>query len=147
MVKMNKRIILKTVLVCLGIFLILTSTGIYFFSSRYELDTEKKHRVVIAATDIPVGSIITDEMVAYKTIKESGYFRMGKKFGRVIFLREFASYIKDSMVSELCDLNRNMLLSLDIIPIPIDEAVREVENRQHQLTIYKNRVSVLIYRC
>jgi len=147
MVKMNKRIILKTVLVCLGIFLILTSTGIYFFSSRYELDTEKKHRVVIAATDIPVGSIITDEMVAYKTIKESGYFRMGKKFGRVIFLREFASYIKDSMVSELCDLNRNMLLSLDIIPIPIDEAVREVENRQHQLTIYKNRVSVLVYRC
>ena len=144
---MNKRIILKTVLVCLGIFLILTSTGIYFFSSRYELDTEKKHRVVIAATDIPVGSIITDEMVAYKTIKESGYFRMGKKFGRVIFLREFASYIKDSMVSELCDLNRNMLLSLDIIPIPIDEAVREVENRQHQLTIYKNRVSVLVYRC
>ncbi|MFZ5967629.1 MAG: VirB4-like conjugal transfer ATPase, CD1110 family [Bacillota bacterium] len=60
---------------------------------------------------------------------EKDYFRMGSKFGRVIFLREFASYIKDSMVSELCDLNRNMMLSLDIIPIPTDEAVREVENR------------------
>lgn len=33
------------------------------------------------------------------------------------------------MVSELCDLNRNLLLSLDIIPIPTDEAVREVESR------------------
>jgi type IV secretory pathway VirB4 component len=60
---------------------------------------------------------------------ERDHFRMGSKFGRVIFLREFASYIKDSMVSELCDLNRNMMLSLDIIPIPTDEAVREVENR------------------
>ena len=60
---------------------------------------------------------------------EKDHFRMGSKFGRVIFLREFASYIKDSMVSELCDLNRNMMLSLDIIPIPTDEAVREVENR------------------
>ena len=70
---MNKRIILKTVLICLGIFLILASAGIYFFSSRYELDTEKKYQVVIAATDIPVGSVITDEMIAYKTIKESGY--------------------------------------------------------------------------
>lgn len=60
---------------------------------------------------------------------ERDYFRMGSKYGRVIFLREFASYIKDSMVSELCDLNRNMMLSLDIIPIPTDEAVREVENR------------------
>lgn len=60
---------------------------------------------------------------------EKDYFRMGNKFGRVIFLREYASYIKDSMVSELCDLNRSMMLSLDIIPIPTDEAVREVENR------------------
>ena len=33
------------------------------------------------------------------------------------------------MVSELTDLNRNMMLSIDIIPIPTDEAVREVENR------------------
>ncbi|MFC0213299.1 VirB4-like conjugal transfer ATPase, CD1110 family [Paenibacillus chartarius] len=60
---------------------------------------------------------------------EKDHFRMGNYFGRVIFLREYASYIKDSMVSELCDLNRNLLLSLDIIPIPTDEAVREVENR------------------
>ncbi|MBS4026637.1 MAG: ATP-binding protein [Clostridia bacterium] len=60
---------------------------------------------------------------------EKDHFRMGDKYGRVIFLREYASYIKDSMVSELCDLNRNMMLSLDIIPIPTDEAVREVENR------------------
>ncbi|RNC62917.1 MAG: hypothetical protein AWM53_01843 [Candidatus Dichloromethanomonas elyunquensis] len=60
---------------------------------------------------------------------EKDHFRMGNKFGRVLFLREYASYIKDSMVSELCDLNRSMMLSLDIIPIPTDEAVREVENR------------------
>ncbi len=60
---------------------------------------------------------------------EKDHFRMGSKYGRVIFLREYASYIKDSMVSELCDLNRNIMLSLDIIPIPTDEAVREVENR------------------
>lgn len=60
---------------------------------------------------------------------EKDYFRFGNKFGRVLFLREFASYIKDSMVSELCDLNRSLMLSLDVIPIPTDEAVREVENK------------------
>jgi len=57
------------------------------------------------------------------------HFRMGDYYGRVIFLREYASYIKDSMVAELCDLHRNLLLSLDVIPIPTDEAVREVESR------------------
>lgn len=70
---MNKRIILKTVLICIGIFLILASAGVYFFSSRYELDTEKKYQVVMAVADIPVGSVITENMVSYKTIKESGF--------------------------------------------------------------------------
>lgn len=32
-------------------------------------------------------------------------------------------------MSELTELNRNMMLSIDVIPIPTDEAVREVENR------------------
>ncbi len=60
---------------------------------------------------------------------ESDCFRMGNRWGRVIFLREYAAYIKDSLVAELCELNRNMMLSIDVIPIPTDEAVREVENR------------------
>ena len=60
---------------------------------------------------------------------EKDYFQMGDKFGRVVFLRDYANFIKDSMVSELCDFNRNMILSLDIIPVPTDEAVREVEKR------------------
>ena len=36
---------------------------------------------------------------------ESDCFRMGDRYGRVIFLREYAVYIKDSMVAELCELN------------------------------------------
>ena len=61
---------------------------------------------------------------------KSDYFKMGNKYGRVIFLKEYASYIKDNMVAELIDLNRNLMMSIDVIPIPMDEAVREVENRR-----------------
>ena len=57
------------------------------------------------------------------------HFIMGDTFGRVVFLRDYANFIKDTMVSKLCDFNRNMVLSIDIIPIPTDEAVREVEKR------------------
>lgn len=57
------------------------------------------------------------------------YFEMGKKYGRVLFLKDYASYIKDTMIAELTDLNRNMMMSIDIIPVPTDEAVKEVENR------------------
>ena len=61
---------------------------------------------------------------------ESDYFKIGNRYGRVIFLKEYASYIKDSMVAELTDINRNMMLSIDVIPVPMDEAVREAENRR-----------------
>jgi type IV secretory pathway VirB4 component len=57
------------------------------------------------------------------------YIKLGDKYARVLFLKDYASYIKDSMVSELTELNRNMMFSIDIVPIPTDEAVREVENR------------------
>jgi hypothetical protein len=57
------------------------------------------------------------------------YFVMGDKYGRVLFLKEYASYIKDSMLNELCGLDRNLMLSIDIIPVPTDEAVREMQNR------------------
>lgn len=61
---------------------------------------------------------------------ESDYFKIGNRYGRVIFLKEYASYIKDSMVAELTDINKNMMMSIDVIPVPMDEAVREAKNRR-----------------
>ena len=60
---------------------------------------------------------------------KADHFQMGSKVGRVLFLREYASYIKDSMIAELSDFSRNLMLSIDILPIPTDEAVKEVQSR------------------
>ena len=56
------------------------------------------------------------------------YFEYGNKFGRVLFLKDYANYIRDDMVAELTDLNKNMSLSIDVVPVPMDEAIRKVEN-------------------
>ncbi len=61
---------------------------------------------------------------------EKDYFEMGSRFGRVFYLKDYANYIRDDMVAELTELNRNLFLSIDIIPIPMDEAIKEVENRR-----------------
>ena len=60
---------------------------------------------------------------------EKNYFKVGDRYGRVLFLKEYASYIKDSFIMELTELNQNMILSIDIRPVTMDEAVREVEKR------------------
>ncbi|MDL2294865.1 TraE family protein, partial [Ruminococcaceae bacterium OttesenSCG-928-D13] len=60
---------------------------------------------------------------------DKNYFKVGERFGRVLFLKEYASYIKDSFITEITELNQNMILSIDIRPVTMDEAVREVEKR------------------
>ena len=59
----------------------------------------------------------------------SDYFKMGERYGRVLFLRRYGNYIDDNVIADLTELNRNMMLSVDIITVPTDEAIREVENR------------------
>ena len=43
------------------------------------------------------------------------HFKIDARFGRVLYLQDYASYIKDSFVSELCDLDRDLMLSIDDI--------------------------------
>ena len=57
------------------------------------------------------------------------YFEMGNKFGRVLFLKDFGSYLRDDMIADLSAISRSLVLSIDILPIPTDEAVREVQSR------------------
>lgn len=60
---------------------------------------------------------------------KSGHFEMGEKFGRVLFLKDYASYIKDNMITEITDFGRNLMLSIDVLSVPTDEAVKEMQNR------------------
>ena len=75
------------------------------------------------------GHSFTDAICPDSMTVKSDHIRIGKKYARVLYLQEFPSFLKDSMVSELCDINRNLMLSIDIIPIPTDEAVKEVERK------------------
>lgn len=72
----------------------------------------------------PIDTFIPDSLSL-----KSDHIRFGKRCARVLTLREYPTFLKDSMISELCDLNRNLMLSIDMIPIPTDEAVKEVEQR------------------
>ena len=88
--------------------------------SRFHIDLREYMKTGRSFKDI----ICPDSMEFRKD-----HFIMGDKYGRAMFLKEYASYIKDSMINELTSLNRTMMLSIDVIPVPTDEAVREMQNR------------------
>lgn len=75
------------------------------------------------------GHSFLDSIVPESLEMESSHFKLDERFGRVLYLKDYASYIKDSFLTELTDMDKSLMLSIDIIPVPTDEAVREVENR------------------
>ena len=61
--------------------------------------------------------------------KHSDYLKLGGKFARVIYLKDYASFISDKFITKLTDQSRSMMLSIDIVPVTTDEAIREVERK------------------
>ena len=54
---------------------------------------------------------------------------LGARYARVLFLKEYANFLKDDFVTELTTRCKNMMLSIDMLPLPTGKAVREVETR------------------
>ena len=75
------------------------------------------------------GHDIRDYICPDSIERHSDYLKLGNQYCRVLFMLDYASYIRDNIVTELTDFNRNMMFSMDIVPVPTDEAVREVEKR------------------
>ncbi len=75
------------------------------------------------------GHHFKDAICPRNPIFKHKYFKVGDKYGRVLYLSEYARYIKDTFISELCSLNKNMMYSMDLLTVPTDEAVKEVENK------------------
>lgn len=61
--------------------------------------------------------------------QKDDYFKAGNRFGRVLFLKEYANFIKDRIVSDLTALGDDMMLSIDLISVPVEDAVKEAERR------------------
>lgn len=61
------------------------------------------------------------ELLNTKTLK------IGDRYARCICLKTYANYIKDTFLQDLTDINKSMMISIDIISIPTDEAVKEVQ--------------------
>lgn len=60
---------------------------------------------------------------------KADHFKVGDKFARVLFIRDYPSYIKDKVIWELTDTNRNMVFNFDIVPVSTDEAQKYVEKQ------------------
>ncbi|QNU67130.1 flagella basal body P-ring formation protein FlgA [Ruminiclostridium herbifermentans] len=68
---MSKRLIIKTALICFGIFLILNTLIFTFLLKKYPLDLEEHILVPVAAVDIAQGTVIQEKHYKIKDVQKS----------------------------------------------------------------------------
>lgn len=58
--------------------------------------------------------------------KHKDYLVLGDKYVRVLYLRDYPGRIRDDIIEKLTGLNHNVILSIDIYPVRIEEAQQRV---------------------
>lgn len=87
---------------------------------------------------------------------KSDYFKIGNRFGRVLFIRDYPSFVKDRVVWDLTDTSRNMIFNYDIVPVSTEEAQKfgekqalgvetNIANYQRKQNSNNNYTSVIPY--
>lgn len=56
------------------------------------------------------------------------HINLGDKVARVLFLKSTGSVLDDALIYRLTNFTRNMMISIDILPIPTEQAIRKVQN-------------------
>jgi len=93
------------------------------FHDFYRLGQEQ-HFMFDLSTAIRKGHSFKDSICPDSMTLNKDYIQIGEKYCRTLYMREYASFIKDSLITELTDLPKNMMLSIDMQPVPTDEAVK-----------------------
>ena len=75
------------------------------------------------------GHSFKDRIIPKNVKYNHDHFQYDNKYGRVLFISDLPNWLDTKFVSELCDVNKNLMYSMDIISIPRDEAIKEVQNK------------------
>jgi type IV secretory pathway VirB4 component len=97
------------------------------------LNTDEERKIENLKKIKKRGLTSKDEIAPTHFYFRKDYFEMGKKFGRALFLKdtELPAHMVDTFISDLTDINNNMLLTINIRSVNQAEALQTV---QRQLT-------------
>ena len=95
--------------------------------TAFEMNINKKARM---------GHDFRDYICPDSVERSADHIKIGEKFARVLFLKDYASYIKDSMLSELTELNETYAV-IDVFRSTDEQSKLKIDgtasNQHHQL--------------
>ncbi|EPR14349.1 SAF domain-containing protein [Ruminiclostridium papyrosolvens] len=123
---MSKRLIIKTVLICLGLFLILDSAIFAYIFTKYPINTEKTVSVVVATADIKEGTVIEEHFLRKKQVNASAVSsNIETEVGNVAGTKALTNIHKDDYIRSYDLLERKNWYKDDeriiVLPVSMEE--------------------------
>ena len=59
---------------------------------------------------------------------KSDYIRIGDRWARTLCLSHYPSNAGDDLIAKLTDLNKQLIISVDYIPVPKEEAIKKIQS-------------------
>lgn len=69
---------------------------------------------------------VAPQSVSYKN---PSYLKIDDNYVRVFYLEHYAATISDEVIQQLTGVSRNMVVSVDLMPIPTAEALKEINSK------------------
>lgn len=87
---------------------------------RYSIDEEKR-----------VGQSFKDAIAPLDVdgLNSGKYLNISGRFCRTLFLNMYPTYLSDRMLSDLSSINKPLIISIDFLPLPNEEAMSIAESR------------------
>lgn len=79
--------------------------------------------------DVRLGRDFRDYICPDSMEINKDYLQIGKKVCRTLFFKRFSTYIDDAMIKEICDTDRNMMLTLTVQPLAMEKAIALANNK------------------
>jgi len=123
---LSKRIIIKTVLICVGIFLIINTAFLTYVFKKYPIDMETYVPAVIAVADIEPGTVIERRHVKTKLIQQSAFNdSMESDINSVIGKKAIHKIAKQDYFRNYNLIHKNQWFKPDeriiVLPVSIEE--------------------------
>lgn len=106
----------------------------YNSNSKEEFDYDRKGELMR-------GYSLTDLVLPDSFTSELNYFRLDEKYGRSMVFSDLPQYLKDTLITSLMSTGCEMSISVDVSPVPKDDAIRMAENKN-----VANEVNIVNYR-
>lgn len=137
---MNRRIIIKTSLICFGIFMLLASAAVWFYVSKLSVSRYTFENVIVADSRIEKGTTITELMLARKSIPTEAKTRyMTGDMDRVVGTRATETIETGDFIRTYGLLEKDKWFSDDeritVLPMEVEERMANLITRNSLIDI------------